>query len=91
MGLATIVSAAPFTNGSFESPGGAGLVLLGNGSAFVTGWTHGGSNEGYTASGDFGINAADGTHYISRGFTSATGGTLLQTFDTLIGTIHNVD
>jgi hypothetical protein len=92
-GVATLGVAGPFTNGSFESPGTAGSVFLTNGSTFVTGWTHGGNDLGefYTVSGAWGIPAGDGTQYVGWGASGATGGTLFQTFDTLIGTTYNVN
>src|SRR6267378_805020 len=87
------LSAGPFTNGSFELPGALGSTFLPNGSTFVTGWTHAGNNNGefYTASGEWFINAGDGTHYIGWGSNSTTGGAMSQTFDTLIGTTYNVN
>jgi len=71
-----VLSAGPFTNGSFELPGASGSTFLTNGSTFVTGWTHAGNDGGefYTASGAWGINAGDGTHYIGWGSNGATSG-----------------
>jgi hypothetical protein len=91
---ATLGIASPFTNGDFESPGGAGVnFFLPNGSTFVTGWTHGGNDGGefYTSSGVWGINAADGTHYLAWGASGAINGTMSQTFDTVAGTTYNVN
>jgi hypothetical protein len=91
---ATLGIATPFTNGDFESPGGVGVtVFLPNGSTFVTGWTHGGNEQGefYTTAGVWGISAGDGTHYIGWGASGAINGTMSQTFDTVAGTTYNVN
>ena len=92
-GVAALGVAGPFTNGSFESPGGGTSVFLTNGSTYVTGWTHGGNDLGefYTKSGDWGILAGAGTYYVGWGGNGATSGTLFQTFDTLLGTTYNVN
>ena len=92
-GLAPLGVAAPFTNGSFESPGATGATLLATGSTIVTGWTHGGNPLGdyYTISGFYSIAPGDGTSYVVWGGNGTTGGTLFQTFDTLIGTTYNVN
>src|SRR5882724_802228 len=90
LGAANVGSAAAFTNGSFESPGGAGLTIIGP--TYVTGWTHGTSAvDVYTFSGDYGINAAAGNYYITFGGNGSTGGTMAQTFDTTIGTLYTVN
>src|SRR5258708_5150764 len=95
VGMATFGMAAPFTNGSFESPTSLSTVFLGPGDTFVTGWIHGGSSgsnsEFYTFTGQWAINAGAGTYYIGWGGNGATGGTMSQTFDTLIGTTYNVN
>src|SRR6266446_2972290 len=87
--------AGPFTNGSFESPGGAPIrQQIGNDpSGFVvTGWQHNVSVttgfEIYEDNED-GIAAQNGTYYVSWGHNGTTGGTLQQTFSTLIGTTYN--
>ncbi len=95
MGISALCSAAPFTNGSFESPGGASILFLGPGSTQVTGWLHGGNNvnsgEFYTQVADFGVAAQNGTYYIGWGGNAVTGGTLAQTFDTVAGSLYNVN
>jgi len=89
----SVIQATPFTNGSFESPAGATSVFLGASDTYVTGWTHVGNPAGefYTKSGDWGISAGDGTYYIGWGANGSTGGMLLQTFDTLSGTMYTVN
>lgn len=83
---------APFTNGSFESPGGDPIRYeLGTNDTFVTGWTNNGGYQIYESSGRDGIPAGDGTYYVSWGHCSATGGTLSQTFDTVPGELYRVD
>ncbi|MEO5922194.1 MAG: PEP-CTERM sorting domain-containing protein [Bryobacteraceae bacterium] len=91
--------AAPFTNGSFESSGGAFTPpanVLGNGDTFVTGWVHDGpgalgAGEFYTDGVNWGVVAGQGTYYVGFGAGGLTGGTLSQTFDTTIGTTYFVN
>src|SRR5262249_45710463 len=59
---------APFTNGSFESPGGAPIRTgLGCNDPFVTGWTNNAATctgtQVYESSGSDVINAGNGTYY----------------------------
>ena len=95
LGTATLAFSGTFTNGSFESPGGAPIrnAFGCPDSSTVTGWLHdsAGCNgfEIYESSGADGINAADGTYYVSWGHLGSTGGTLQQTFDTVIGQAYN--
>jgi hypothetical protein len=93
LGLAGFALATPFVNGGFESPGGPSTIFLALGDTTVPGWIHGGNSQGefYTVTGAFSIGAFEGTHYIGWGANGATGGTLSQTFDTLIGAAYNVD
>jgi hypothetical protein len=86
---------SPFTNGSFELPGGAPIRLfLGNNDPFVTGWINNASvitgNQVYESSGQDGIAAGAGTYYVSWGLAQSTGGTLQQTFDTVAGTSYAI-
>lgn len=91
-GIGGGLQAAPFQNGSFESPGGATTTLV-IGSTHATGWTHGVNPfaEFYTLSNHFGIVAGDGSYYITWGGSGATGGTLSQTFDTTPGVTYAVN
>lgn len=100
MGLAAVVmaviagpvTAATFVNGSFEQPGGEPIRrALSDGDTFVTGWVNNGGFQIYESSGQDVIAAGDGTYYVSFGHTSAIGGTLSQTFDTVIGQSYTVD
>ena len=96
---AAVGAAVPFTNGSFESlqsPYTPDAHYLINGDTYVTGWVHGG--PGSFQSGDFltegsawGIAAANGTYYVGFGAGGVTGGTLSQTFDTVIGVTYFVN
>lgn len=88
--------AAPFQNGSFEFPGGAPIRQgLGCNDTFVTGWVHNASVctgfEIYESSNQDGIPAGAGNYYVSWGHNASTGGTLQQTFDTLIGTTYTIN
>ena len=47
--------------------------------------------EVYSKSGDFGILAGAGTYYVTWGGDGTTGGTLFQTFDTVVGATYNVN
>jgi hypothetical protein len=89
----SLALAAPFTNGGFELPTTQTTIFLFNGDPFVTGWTHGGNFQGefYTFDNQYGILAGEGNYYIGWGASSATGGTLSQTFDTVIGDTYTVD
>jgi len=82
-----------FSNGSFESPGGGPGVRcqIDNSSCFVTDWLSNGGFQVYEDNGQDGINAGDGTFWVSFGHLGVTGGTLSQTFDTLTGHTYNVD
>ncbi|MBS1826257.1 MAG: DUF642 domain-containing protein [Acidobacteria bacterium] len=90
--FASLAQAAPFTNGSFESPGGS-TTVLGVGSTHVTGWIHGVTDgaDYLTVSGHFGIAAGDGNYYITWGGSGVVGGTLSQTFDTTPGATYVVN
>ncbi len=61
--------ASPFTNGSFEAPGGAAQYFT-NGDTSVTGWTHFGVSQTREFSADgspLGITAGERTHYVGWG------------------------
>jgi hypothetical protein len=93
LACSSLALAAPFTNGSFENPGTGAATSLNNNAFVVTGWSHTGTTFGdlYTRSNTFGIAAGDGLYYITWGGSGATGGTLSQTFDTVIGDIYTVN
>ena len=81
----------PFTNGSFELPGGSPIrQALGNNDIFVTGWTNNNAFQIYESSGQDGISAGAGTYYVSWGHNGTTGGTLAQTFDTVVNQSYSV-
>jgi hypothetical protein len=84
--------AAAFTNGSFELPGGAPIKQqLGDGSAFVTGWVNTGTGQYYESDGQDGINASDGDYWVAFGHNGTTGGTLSQTFSTVLNATYTVN
>ena len=84
---------APFTNGSFESPGGSNtrFYLSSAGDNHVTGWYNLGGFQIYETQAGDGITPKDGSWYISWGHNGNTGGTLSQTFDTVAGTTYAVN
>lgn len=93
--MARLGVSSSFTNGSFESPGGAPIRLaLGCNDGTVTGWINNASictgTQVYESSGSDGINAGNGTYYISWGHNGTTGGTLQQTFDTILGQAYTI-
>ena len=82
--------AAPFINGSFESPGGANEVSLDTNPTYITGWTANGTGMFYEGPGNsHGWTAHTGSYGVSFGHDS-TAGTLSQTFDTNPGRIYTV-
>jgi hypothetical protein len=90
--------ASPFQNESFELPGGvSNIQLLGCGDTFVTGWINNASSctglQEYQQGNAINQNIAaeDGTFHVEFGGNGTTGGTLQQTFDTLIGDTYQVN
>jgi hypothetical protein len=83
-----------FTNGSFEDPGGntPGVRCpYDNSGCAATGWVSTGGFQVWESAPNDGLSAgADGIFWVSFGHSGATGGTLEQTFDTVIGTAYNV-
>jgi hypothetical protein len=95
LGLTGQAAAAGFTNGSFESPGIAGVrqqITPG----LVPSWTYvaghepRGSYDFYESGGQGGLIAADGAHYVSFGHDGTHGGSIYQVFHTVIGTTYTV-
>ena len=83
--------AAPFSNGSFEQPGGAPIRVIMDKPGNIPGWVHDGDGtEVYESSGQDAIDAQDGQYYISFGHNGTTGGKLFQTFDTVPGVTYSV-
>lgn len=90
--VAVPATAATFMNGSFEQPGGAPIRrFLTDGDTFVTGWTNNGGFQIYESSGQDSIAAGEGAYYVSFGHNGAIGGTLSQTFDTVINQAYTVN
>src|SRR5207249_10709360 len=86
--------AAPFQNGSFESPvlaPGASLELPA-GSTSVIGWTVGSTGIVSWANGPaLGVNPADGSQHIGfNGGNTPPGGSIFQSFDTSVGQAYTV-
>jgi hypothetical protein len=83
-----------FTNGSFEDPGGntPGIrCIYDNAGCAATGWTTAGGLQVWESAPNDGISSgADGIFWVSFGHSGATGGTLEQTFDTVIGNTYSV-
>ena len=86
--------AAPFTNGSFESPALAagGTTALAAGSTALTGWTVGNGGIVSLVNGAFyGASPVDGVQQVT--FNSGdgpTGGSIFQTFSTTVGRTYSV-
>ncbi len=100
MGLAITFTAAtglaaPFQNGTFDQPVVSGGALVLDCPGVVLGWSHSNNcNNGaelLSKSGSFGLSTLDGGQYIVWGGNGFTGGTLEQTFDTVIGGLYSVD
>jgi hypothetical protein len=91
---ATAMFGGTFTNGSFEDPGGntPGIrCIYDNAGCSATGWTTAGGLQVWESAPNDGlVSAADGIFWVSFGHSGNTGGTLEQTFDTVIGTTYNV-
>jgi hypothetical protein len=96
--FASVALASPFQNGNFASPGGGPPFqqILGCNDSFVTGWVNDALNcaglqvyrsDGYPGV-QFGVGL--GGYYVSFGNNSTTGGTLQQTFDTVVGKLYSV-
>jgi hypothetical protein len=84
--------AAAFINGSFESPGTTPVRMeLAEGSTFVTGWTSHGAGNFYESNGFDGIDASDGTHWVAFGHSSNEGGSLSQTFSTVLNALYTLN
>jgi choice-of-anchor C domain-containing protein len=85
--------AAPFQNGSFESPvlaPGSGQALP-DGSTAITGWRVGGSDIGWQNGASFGVNPVDGAQHIGfNGGNSNPGATITQTFSTTVAQTYSV-
>jgi hypothetical protein len=95
LGLANEARAAAFQNGGFENPAGNGTVITflnASTANFLPGWTHSEANSEFHVCGNaFGITAGEGNCYLGWGANGTTGGTLSQTFDTVIGDIYTVN
>lgn len=84
--------AAAFTNGSFESPGGAPIrQSLADGDTLVTGWVNHGLGQYYESDGQDGVDASDGDYWVAFGHNSLEGGSLTQTFSTLLGALYTLN
>ncbi|MBS0331579.1 MAG: DUF642 domain-containing protein [Proteobacteria bacterium] len=83
------------TNGSFESPGttlgdNVRIQLDSSGDDTVTGWHNSGGFQIYENDQDS-LAAADGAFYVSFGHNGDSGGSLSQSFDTVLGESYAVD
>ena len=95
--IAPSAMAQSFTNGDFETyhggPAPASIRdLLIDGDTRVDGWTHrsNGAYDIYENDTQDGLTAFDGTHYVSFGHNGTTGGTLSQSFASVLGTIYTL-
>jgi hypothetical protein len=88
-----IANAAPFSNGSFETGSPSNGLLTTGDSSSIPSWVVGGTNGTieFNSPGFNGQTAQDGNNFISFGHNTTTGGTLSQTFDTVIGAVYTVN
>ena len=96
IGVAVPGMATTFFNGSFEDPGVVGTSYLNQNLTPIAGWVHTGPGsfqhgEFYTDGVAWDIVPQQGNGYIGWGASGATGGTLSQTFDTVIGVTYVVN
>ncbi len=86
-------SAAPFANGSFETGTPTNGLLSTGDSTSIPSWVVGGTTSTieFNSPGFNGQNAQQGSNFISFGHNTTTGGTLSQTFTTVIGTVYTVN
>lgn len=85
--------AAPFSNGSFELPGGPTTTrnVIASGEN-LGGWVNGTlGTQVYQAGHTDNIESQDEWFYVSFGHNGTTGGTLSQTFDTEVGASYDVN
>ena len=89
IGLTGRAQASPFTNGSFENPGGqfSGFIFLGPGSTTIPGWTVGGGSSSVDWIGNFWA-ASQGNQSVDLNGSST--GSIFQTFDTTPGQHYQV-
>lgn len=89
LAMAGSAVAAPFSDGSFETPGnGMGRTDIGAG---IGPWVHGGTGlDLYEFTGNDGQVAQDGVYFLGFGHSGSVGGTLSQTFDTVAGQSYTV-
>lgn len=89
LAMAGSAVAAPFSDGSFETPGnGMGRTDIGAG---IGPWVHGGTGlDLYEYTGNDGQVAQDGVYFLGFGHSGTVGGTLSQTFDTVTGQSYTV-
>ena len=95
LGITTAVSAAPFQNGGFESPGlpfWQTLRAIYSGSTAITGWVVAGAPVTYAnASADLSVPPVEGDyHLIFNGGDSTPGSFISQTFNTVVGARYTV-
>ncbi len=86
-----ICNAAPFSDGSFETPGNGGITTFNY--TNIGPWVHGGNPTAldfYSFTGDYGQVAQNGSYFVGFGGLGTVGGTLSQTFDTTAGQSYQV-
>ena len=95
--LPLAAAAGSFTNGNFESPG----ITVGTQDPIYpghqpTGWVAGGTAsigafQVFYENGMYGVVGKDGPNVVGFGGNGTTGGTLSQTFDTVLGQTYTVN
>src|SRR6266516_758064 len=86
------LSAAPFQNGSFETPTIPTGQALPSGSTNIAGWVTGGPGTvSFVRGAAFGVDPADGLQQVAfNGGDTVTGASLSQSFDTVAGQAYTV-
>jgi len=87
-------TAAPFTNGDFESPGSVSFVDITTAANAPSGWAPGGTLGNaalFYENGVFQVNCNNGPNCVGFGGNGTTGATLSQTFDTVSGQSYTVN
>ncbi|MDQ6911372.1 MAG: VPDSG-CTERM sorting domain-containing protein [Verrucomicrobiota bacterium] len=88
---AQISIASPFSNGNFDTGSPTNGLLNSGDSVSIPSWTTGGPSQTLEFNTNFnGQTAQSGANFISFGHNGTTGGTLSQTFDTIVGAVYQV-
>jgi hypothetical protein len=85
-------AATVLRNGSFEHPGGVTKLQLADGSTFVDDWVVHGDNTYYETNGQDSVpTAAAGAYWLGFGQSGAHGGSITQSFTSVLGRLYTVN